>query len=190
MREVHQIVDHQHVICLDRIHRVLVGPAFAVVVVGKIDDAACVGARGIAYPDPDEAVFFHRRVAVHGGTRGNALLTRDAYARARPVEYQPVVAALQAALGHAAQLQRRASVRATVGQRANPARGIAEQHDRFAANSARQRLLSLNLVTPGGDVPFFANEQVLPPRALMGEFQSAPSLVEMSMRAGSELPTN
>ena len=38
MRQVHQIVDHQHVIAFDRIHVVLVRPGRLVVVIGEIDD--------------------------------------------------------------------------------------------------------------------------------------------------------
>ena len=38
MRQIHQIVDHQHVVALDRIDVVLVGPPAGIVVIGKIDD--------------------------------------------------------------------------------------------------------------------------------------------------------
>jgi hypothetical protein len=53
MRQVHRIVDHQHVVAVDRIDGVLVRPMGPIVMIRKIDDLGRVGECRITHPQPD-----------------------------------------------------------------------------------------------------------------------------------------
>src|SRR5665213_3326669 len=124
MRQVHQIVDHQHVIAPDRVAGVLVRPG---VVIGEIDDRRRVGQRRIAHPHPDELVLLDQRIAFHRGVAGNEALARHLHAFARAVDDEPVIAALDALLDDRAAAKRRGAVAAAVGERGGAALLVADR---------------------------------------------------------------
>ena len=139
MRQVHQVVHHQHGGRFDRIHGVLVRPVDRVVVIRPAHDLAGIGLRRIAHPDPDERVLLHYREAAHARALEDAVLAGHVHAGAGAIEDQAVVAAFQAALDHLADVQRRAAMAAHVEQRRGVVLLIAIEHDRFVADPPRQR---------------------------------------------------
>ena len=158
VRQIHQVVDHHHVVGGDAEHRAPVRPAIRLVVVGKIEDRALVGERRIAHPDPDELLPLHDGVALHPRLAGDPLLARDADASPRSVVDQPVIAALDP-VGHDGPVgQRRAAVAAPVLQRGRPAVRVAEQDDGLVHDRPGERLLA-DLFRPGGNVPGVPQER-------------------------------
>ena len=157
MRQVHEIVDHQHVVGLDGIAVVLVGPMGLVVVVGEIDDQRGVGvrphrpsrSRGTgSFPPADSCA--RARCRKFG-------LPRDRDAPAAAVEGEAVIAALDAARHELAVRQGSRAVAAAVHERGGSPLVVPEENDRLVADAARQRLLP-ELVRPGRNVPSVANE--------------------------------
>jgi hypothetical protein len=163
MRQVHQIVDHQHVIAFDRVDVVLVRPLRLVVVEREIDDRCRIGLRCFAHPHPDELILLDHRIAAHPSVLGNARLPRNGDAASRPVEDQTVVAALDAGLDDASHMQRRRAMAAPVGQRRGAVCLVAKQHERFVADAAGERFCA-ELIGPGGDVPDVAEQHRRAPR--------------------------
>jgi hypothetical protein len=73
-----------------------------------------------------------------------------------------VIAALDAGLDEAAEMQRRRAMTASVGKRCCLARAVAKQHDRIAADTAGERLVA-ELVSPRTDIPSIAQQHSQPP---------------------------
>src|ERR1700730_6595775 len=163
MRQVHQIVDHQHVIGLDRIDVVLVGPFAGFVVVGKIDDPVGIGPGCVAHPYPYQLVFFDCGIAAHLRVCRYLLLPGDAHAAARSVDDEAVIAALDSLLDDGAHAKRRSAVAAAGGERPDAARTVAKQPDGLVKDSPRQRLFAADLVRPGADVPRITQQHEKPP---------------------------
>src|SRR5205823_6952196 len=100
---------------------------------------------GIAHPHPHHLIFFDRRVAAHASVRRDLLLPGNAHTAARSVDNEAVVAALDPLLDNAAHTERRGAMATAVSQRSNPARTVAEQHDRLVADAAPERLCAADL---------------------------------------------
>jgi hypothetical protein len=103
MRQVHQIVDHQHVIAFDRIHCVLVRPGRVIIVIGKIDDRCRVGQDRVTEPDPQELVLLDQRIASHRCVGRDLALPRHLHTSAGRVDDEAMIAALDTALDDRAQ---------------------------------------------------------------------------------------
>jgi hypothetical protein len=71
-----------------------------------------------------------------------------------------VLALLEAGINDTAHRERRRAMAAAVGERPDPAGGIAEQHERLAEDPTRQRRLA-EFVGPGGDRPGVTQEHAL-----------------------------
>src|SRR5690606_33499159 len=98
--EVHEVVDHQPVVGLHVVQAAAVGPvrAFRPLEVGQ---GVGRGERGVAGPDPDEAVALEHRVTADAREAADALL-RHRHGAAVAAHHQAVVAAHQLALAHGA----------------------------------------------------------------------------------------
>ena len=171
MRQVHQVVDHHHVIGVDGEHRLFMGPFFGLVVKRVIEDFAFVRRVGIAHPDPDALMAFDHGIAAHAGAGGNGILPRNIDAFAVAVEHQPVIAAFQALPVGPAVAERRPAVTAAVFQRRRPAVRIAEQDDGLvhdgAADNAGFRAVAVivlrrQFLGPGRNIPGVAHEGLVP----------------------------
>ena len=163
MRQVHQIVDHQHVIAFDRVDGVLVGPMRRIVVIGEIDDLGGVGQRRVTHPDPHQLVLLDRRIAAHPCVLRDEFLPGDRHAAPGRVENEAVIAALEAGLDKVAEMQRCGTMAAPVDKCRRLACAAAEQHDRIAADAAAERLLA-ELAGPRADIPSIAQQHGPSPR--------------------------
>ena len=162
MRQVHQIVDHQHVIGLDRIDVVLVGPPRAIVMIRKVDDPGHVGLGRITHPQPYQLVLLDRGVAPHPGVFRDQHLPGNPHAATRSVDDEAVIAALNPVSDHRAHMERRTPMTAAVGECSDAVRAVAKQHDRLVADAAGERLCA-DLIGPGGDVPGVTQQHRQPP---------------------------
>jgi len=126
MRQVHQIVDHQHVIAFDRVDGVLVRPARRIVMVREINDLGRVSQRGITHPQPHQLILLDGLIAAHLRVPRDQLLPWDRHASSGGIENEAVIAALDAGLDDAAEMQRRGAMAAAIGKRRRLARAVAE----------------------------------------------------------------
>jgi len=160
MGQIHQVVDHQHVVRLDLEHRLAVRPFHRVVVIRVVDDLTFIGQRRIAHPDPQNLVAFDQREVTDIRLRRDVLLAGNVDAVALGVEGQSVIAALQPDISDGTVRQRRAAVTAAVFQGAHIAVGIAVDDDRLVHNRPRQKSV-VDLLGPGGDVPGITHERLV-----------------------------
>ena len=158
MRQVHQVVDHQHVVALDVHDLLAIGPFRRVVVPGVGDDFALVGERGIAHPDPDDAVLLDHRIGTHLRHRRNVGLTGNFDALAGAVEDEPMIAALEAIFDNLAVAERSGAMAAAILERGGLARGVAEQHQSLVHDGAGENAV-FDLIRPARDVPSVADER-------------------------------
>ena len=111
-----------------------------------------VGDRGVAHPDPDQAVFFMHRIGadLRGGRDAPPAGCPDALSRA--VEGQSVIAAFHRVALDASLGQRQLAMRAGILQGDNLAFAVAEHANLFAKDKDLLEAVS-DLVAPGRDIP-------------------------------------
>jgi bacterioferritin-associated ferredoxin len=124
-------------------------------VIREIDDLGRVGERRITHPQPHQLVPLDGRIAAHLRVLRDQFLPGDRDTASGGVENEAVIAALDAGLDEATEMQRCRAMTAAVGKCGRLARAVAKQHDRIAADSAGERLVD-ELVGPRADIPSIA----------------------------------
>ena len=151
VREIHQIVDDEAVVALHMDGLAVAGPGRIVVPV-HVRHQRRIGQRGIAHPEPDEAMALDHRIGAHAGRRIDGLLRGHEGAAALRIVFQAVIAADDGVALEPALRQRHQPVPAGVFQRSDLPVGLPVHHDMLAADRARQQRV-LDLGVPARGVP-------------------------------------
>ena len=155
VRQVHQVVDNQAVVALERIEGPALPHPFGPVVPVEIRDLRRVRERGIARPDPHQPVPLRHRIGTHASRRVDGLLCRHVGAAAGRVEHQPVISARDFVAVEPPHRQRQQPVPAGVLERRDlsvrvspvfPTQGVSLRPE-FAAS------VGLATITPGLKFP-------------------------------------
>ena len=114
MRQIHQIVHHQHVVGLDVEYIPSVRPLVRKIKIGEIDDFRLISQRWITHPDPDNSLALNHRIAFDVCRGWDRVLTRNLDTVAGPIKGQSVIPALQAIFHDFAMSQRRTAMTTAV----------------------------------------------------------------------------
>ena len=163
MRDVHQVLDEQRVV-RRHVHRVEhVRLPFPAGELGRRRRHRSAAERRVAHPDPGEAVLLDDGKWTKFCARRDRQveLRRDAHAVARGVVAEPVVRALEHAVGEDfAFRERHALVHAAIVERGELAAGGAPHQDRPAADLQAFGLVHRKLLRASGDVPGVLHEGI------------------------------
>ena len=150
--EVHQVVDHQPVVALERVESPALALPLLPVVPMEIGHGGGIGEGRIARPDPDQPMPLDDRIAPHRGRGVDRLLRRHMGAAPGGIEHQPMIAAHDLVADQPAHRERQQPMPAGVLERGDGAVGAAVENDVMAADrSGRER--APDLMAPGGRIP-------------------------------------
>ena len=138
VRQIHQIVDDEAVVALHMDGLAVAGPGRIVIPV-HVRHQRRIGERGIAHPEPDEAMALDHGIGAHAGRRIDGLLRGHEGAAALRIVFQAVIAADDGVALEPALRQRHQPVPAGVFQRRDLPVGLPVHHDMLAADRARQQ---------------------------------------------------
>ena len=151
VRQVHQIVDDEAVVAFDVNGLAVAGPGRIVIPV-HVRHQRGIGKRGIAHPEPDEAMPLDHRIGAHASGRVDGLLRGHEGAATLRIVFQAVIAADHGVAVEPPPGERHQAVPAGIFQRCNLAIGLPVHHDMLAADRARQQRM-LDLGVPASGVP-------------------------------------
>ncbi len=155
--QLHQVVDAELVVGPEPV----AAPDLAVAGIGQVavvGDQGGIGEPGVAHPDPQGRMPLREWEGGHLGVRRDAVAVGAAHARARAVEAQAVVAALDRVADEAAAVEMGEAVRTAVVQGDGRAVLAAEHHHRRVQQPACEQPAP-DLLGPGGDIPDVAHER-------------------------------
>ena len=150
MGQIHEVVDHQPVIAVDMVEAATVRP---IRTLGPFEMVKLrwIRARGVARPDPDEAVTLHDR-EVSNCRKAAHSLAGHRHGLAVATHVEPMIAADEHAFDDSPERERGAAMGTEVLHRGNCPVGTAKEDNWLAADRPAQRF-GVDFLRHAGDIP-------------------------------------